>query len=284
MIKCVVVRGGGDLATGVVHALVQCGMPCVILETESPSAIRRKVSFCEAVYEKKVSVEDVTAVLVTDASAAAGMLKKGRDDTVPLLIDEKCAFLSEAPSCGITVAALIDAVIAKRNIGTRHDMAPVVIALGPGFTAGKSGDCDAVIETMRGHDLGRIITSGSAVPNTGVPGIIAGFGKERVVHAPAAGSITPVHDIGDIVAEGDVLAYIAADTGSVPVISPLTGVLRGMIHSGYAVFSGMKIADVDPRKDEQKNCFTISDKSRALGNSTLHALLMTAKRKGVVLC
>jgi xanthine dehydrogenase accessory factor len=285
MMKCIVVRGGGDLATGVIHALAQCGFFSVVLETGNPSAIRRKVSLCEAVYEKAASVEGVSAYLAADAADAAEMIGKGRSTDVPLLIDENCSFLSKALALDIEVTAVVDAVIAKRNLGTNKSMASVVVALGPGFTAGTASSCDAdaVIETMRGHNLGRIITDGSAAADTGVPGIIAGFGRERVVHAPAAGIIEPVRNIGDIVTEGEVLAYISSGYGRVPVISPLGGVLRGMIHAGYDVPCGMKIADVDPRKDEQKNCFTISDKSRALGNSTLHALLMIAHKKGIIL-
>ncbi len=283
--KCIVVRGGGDLATGAVHALAQCGFSSLILETATPSAIRRKVSFCEAVYERTASVEGVTAHLASNAGAAAEMIRKGCSTDVPLLVDENCSFLSAASGLGIEVTAVVDAVIAKRNLGTHKSMAPVVIALGPGFTAGSAAYCDAdaVIETMRGHNLSRIITDGSAASDTGIPGIIAGFGRERVVHAPAAGCIEPERDIGDTVAKGDILAYISSENGLVPVISPLCGVLRGMIHPGYKVADGMKIADVDPRKSERKNCFTISDKSRAIGNSALHALLMIACEKGVVL-
>jgi len=158
--------------------------------------------------------------------------------------------------------------------------------LGPGFTAGPGpeADVDAVIETMRGHNLGRIITEGNAAPNTGIPGVIAGVGRERVIHAPAAGPITLVHDIGDFVVQGQTIAYISSGERKIPVAASLTGILRGIIHGGYPVSDGMKIADIDPRAEEQKNCFTISDKSRALGNSVLQAILMLSRAKGISLC
>lgn len=283
MIKCIVIRGGGDLATGVIHALVQSGLRCVVLEVPAPAAIRRKVALCEAVYQQQASVEGVTARLCGSAQQAAELLRQESGSVVPLLVDPECTFLAEASAAGIQVTALIDAIIAKQNLGTTKAMAPVTIALGPGFTAGSGpgADTDAVIETMRGHNLSRIITEGSAVPNTGVPGVIGGFSSERVIHAPAAGIIHLAHDIGDTVKKGEPLASIESAEGQVTVPASLDGILRGIIRDGYEVFNGMKIADIDPRISEQKNCFTISDKSRALGNSALHALLMIAHIKGV---
>lgn len=282
MTKCVVVRGGGDLATGVVHALKESGISVVILESSKPSAIRRKVSFCEAVYQGCQTVENVTAVLCQNAKEACGKIKSPE---VPLLIDEKAAFLSEAKTYDVEVVCIIDAIIAKKNLGTNKKMAPIVIALGPGFIAGEDDgcDCDAVIETMRGHNLGRIITHGRATANTGIPGVIGGYGKERVIHSPAEGRMKLVRDIGDVVNQGEVLAYVASNGKKTEVCASLSGVLRGIIRNGFEVFKGMKIADIDPRISEQENCFTISDKSRSLGNATLHAVLAMLNKKGICL-
>lgn len=293
MTKCIVVRGGGDLATGVVHALKECGLSVVILESKKPSAIRRTVSLCEAVYQKTQTVEGVTACLCQTAQEACKKIISGAQNKslfeVPLLIDENADFLSVSKNFDVEVVCVIDAIIAKKNLGTNKKMAPVVIALGPGFTAGttENCNCDAVIETMRGHNLGRIIVDGSAMPNTGIPGIIGGFGKERVIHSPAAGKIELVRDIGDIVKQDELLAYVVSDGKKTDVLATLSGVLRGMIRNGFEVFDGMKIADIDPRVDSsskaQKSCFTISDKSRSLGNSALHAVLAIANKKNISL-
>ena len=163
---------------------------------------------------------------------------------------------------------VVDAILAKKNMGTYKDMAPLVIGLGPGFTAGD--DVHVVVETMRGHQLGRIITKGMAIPNTGIPGVIAGVGKERVIHSPAAGKMRNVAQITDIVKKGDIIAYID-DT---PVYASLDGVLRGLLRDGFDIPKGFKIADIDPRISEQGNCFTISDKARTIAGGVLQAVLM----------
>ena len=253
----VVVRGGGDLATAVIHKLHRCGFSVLVLETEQPSAIRRYVSFAEAVYTKKQTVESVTAVLVSDLAQAMREQQKGN---VPLLIDSKGYVLSQ-----IHPSVLVDAILAKRNLGTNMDMADTVIGLGPGFTAKK--DVHFVIETKRGHDLGRILAEGCAAPNTGIPGVIGGYGKERVIHANTGGNKS---NIGDWVKKGQVIAEID-DT---PVLASIDGVLRGLIRDGYAVTKGFKIADIDPRGEEQKNCYTISDKARCIAGGVLECILM----------
>lgn len=272
------------MATGVIQALHESGFPVIILESSKPSAIRRKVALSDAVYQKKQTVEGITACFAKNAEEAACMLQSDFEK-IPLLVDENADFLKTAASLGIEVTCLIDAIIAKKNLGTSKKMAPLVIALGPGFTAGTSSDadCDAVIETMRGHNLGRIITEGSALPNTATPGVIGGAGKERVIHSPSAGIIELVHDIGDTVQKDEILAYVVTGLNKIPVAATIPGVLRGIIRNEFEVFKGMKIADIDPRSEEQKNCFTISDKSRALGNSTLHAVLFMARKKGITL-
>lgn len=294
----IICRGAGDLATGIIHRLHRAGHRVIALETDYPAAIRRQVSFCEAVYDGSAAVEGVTARLVPaladaetdtekysgindtpathtasekwDRSAIEAVLEAGE---VPLLIDptgESIALLKPD--------VVVDAIIAKKNLGTTINMAPLVIGVGPGFTAGN--DVHLVIESMRGHNLARIITDGMAQPNTGVPGNIAGFTSERVIHAPAAGYIHDVRKIGDIVQKGDEIARIYPDKGSydnalseyVPVNATITGIIRGLIREGYYFREGFKIADIDPRESELTNCFTISDKARSIAGSVLEAV------------
>ena len=294
----IICRGAGDLATGIIHRLHRAGHRVIALETDYPAAIRRQVSFCEAVYDGSAAVEGVTARLVPaladaetdtetysgindtpaahiasekwDSLAIEAVLEAGE---VPLLIDPK----------GESIALLkpdvvVDAIIAKKNLGTTINMAPLVIGVGPGFTAGQ--DVHLVIESMRGHNLARIITDGMAQPNTGVPGNIAGFTSERVIHAPAAGYIHDVRKIGDIVQKGDEIARIYPDKESydnalseyVPVNATITGIIRGLIREGYYFREGFKIADIDPRESELTNCFTISDKARSIAGRVLEAV------------
>lgn len=256
----VVVRGGGDLATAVIHTLHRCGFSVLVLETQKPSAIRRHVSFSEAVYQKQHTVEGVTAVLVENMEQAVQAKQNG---TVPLMVDARCEIVSQ-----IRPNVLVDAIIAKKNMGTNIHMADTVIGLGPGFTANK--DVHIVIETQRGHNLGRILTDGCATPNTGVPGVIGGYGKERVIHAEVDGALYAKANIGDLVKKGQVIAEIAGTS----VLASIDGVLRGLIRDGYMVKKGLKIADIDPRTEEQKNCDTISDKARCIAGSVLASIMM----------
>ena len=298
----VIVRGAGDISTGTIHRLFRAGFELLVLEAEKPSAIRRKVSFSEAVYDGRATVEGVWAVRIGSAEEAT---RCRADGYIPLIVDpegESIAFLKPA--------VVVDAILAKRNLGTRMDMAPLTIGLGPGFEAGR--DVHYVIETMRGHDLGRIISEGSAAPNTGIPGMVGGYGLERVIRAPGAGIFRDGKDIGSFVKAGEVIGRIevpgsgteavettgaetpgsgteavkttGAETpgsmaGTVEVRTVLTGVLRGIIRDGYPVTEGFKLADVDPRKEEQKNCFTISDKARCIAGSVLE--LVCAYRCGI---
>lgn len=270
----IVVRGAGDLATGTIHRLKKAGFRLLVLEAEHPAAIRRQVALSEAVYAGSARVEDVEAVRM-DVDLAEKKNRKElleqemeriwKKDGVPVLVD----------SAGLSIAALrpavvVDAILAKKNLGTTKEMAPLVIALGPGFTAGE--DVDVVIETKRGHNLGRVIRSGSAVPNTGIPGIIGGYGKERVMHAQAEGILRNAASIGDIVEARAVIAEIETEKGTVPVEASLSGLLRGLIRDGYPVTKGFKIADIDPRKEELQNCFTISDKARCIAGSVLEVI------------
>ena len=253
----VVVRGAGDLATGCIIRLVRAGFRVVALAVPAPSAIRRTVSLSEAMYDGTACVEGVQAQRCETVPE-----RWASGDPVPLLLDPECRILEQ-----LAPVALVDAILAKRNLGTRRGMAPVVVALGPGFAAGQ--DADAVVETNRGHDLGRVILAGWAEANTGVPGLIAGHGGERVIHAPCAGSVEPLCAIGDRVKAGDFVLSIQG----MPVPSAIDGVVRGLIRPGFEARAGLKVADVDPR-GKREHCFTVSDKARAIAGGVLEAILM----------
>ena len=262
----IIVRGAGDISTGTIHRLHRAGFPVLALESAHPSAIRRRVAFSEAVYDGMATVEGVTAVRIDDANEIAGAL--GRGD-VPLLVDPAGESIRQ-----LCPSAVVDAILAKKNLGTSMDMAPLTIALGPGFVAGQ--DAHYVIETMRGHDLGRIIVAGSAMPNTGVPGVIGGYGAQRVIHSPAAGVFRLRRDIGSMVAAEEIIGTVETPEGEIPVRTAIAGILRGIIRDGYPVTRGFKLADVDPRLSELKNCTTISDKARCIAGSVLE--LVSAAR------
>ncbi len=268
--QLVIVRGGGDIATGTIHRLHRCGYPVLILETGFPSAIRRCVAFSEAVYDGSAEVEGVACVKVSSYEEACSMMEPG---VVPVMIDEQCQVLDK-----VRPWAVVDAILAKRNLGTSRDMADKTIGLGPGFTAGQ--DVDLVIETMRGHNLGRIIGNGSAEPNTGIPGIIGGVGAERVIHSPAKGIFLGKTMIGDMVEKGQLIGTVVTGQGEVAVEASLTGLLRGIIKDGFPVVKGFKIADIDPRKSEYENCFTISDKARCIAGSVVEGLMMLEMKQG----
>jgi xanthine dehydrogenase accessory factor len=268
--QLIIVRGGGDIATGTIHRLHRCGYPVLVLETGSPSAIRRQVAFSEAIYDGQSEIEGVTCLKVSDFAEAKAVLEAG---AIPMMMDETCEILKE-----VRPWALVDAILAKKNLGTNRNMADKTIGLGPGFAAGE--DVDLVIETMRGHNLGRIISRGTTLPNTGTPGLIGGAGKERVIHSPAMGILFGKVRIGDRVEKGQPVAVIVTGQGEVVVEASLTGLVRGLIRDGYPVAKGFKIADIDPRESEYENCFTISDKARAIGGSVLEALLYLEQKQG----
>ena len=259
----IVVRGGGDLATGVVHRLWSAGLRVLVLETAHPAAIRRQVSLCEAVYEGETAVEGMRGIRVETLADADAVWAQ---NAVPVLIDPTGACLPQARP-----AVLVDAIIAKKNLGTTREMAPLTIALGPGFTAGQ--DVNVVVETKRGHRLGRIIREGAAIPNTGVPGVIGGYGAERVIHAEKAGIFRNVCAIGDIVSAGETIAEIETPDGiRTPVTTRIAGILRGLLRDSYPVTPGFKVADVDPRREDLENCFLISDKARCIAGSVLELI------------
>ena len=259
----VIVRGGGDIATGTIMKLYKSGFKVLVLETYEPSAIRRNVAFSEAVYQGSKKVEDTVCYLAKDLDDAVRLLEEGK---LAMLVDPKGESIAK-----LKPVAVVDGILAKKNIGTKKDMAPITIALGPGFEAGV--DVDAVIETRRGHRLGRVIYEGSAEANTGVPGIIAGYGKERVIHSPAAGTLINVCAITDRVNKGDLIAYVDNGSGRIPIKATIDGILRGLIRDGYSVTEGFKIADIDPRIEEYDNCFTISDKARCIAGGVLEAIM-----------
>ena len=263
----IIVRGGGDLATGTIYKLKKSGFPVLILEAAQPSAIRRNVAFCEAVYQGEQTVEDMTCCLADSLAQAQQFLNEGK---LTVLVDPAGESIQK-----LQPLAVVDAILAKKNLGTHRNMAPITVALGPGFTAGE--DVDAVIETKRGHNLGRVLWSGCAASNTGIPGVIGGYGRERVIHCPAKGTLRNVKKITDTVSKGDVIAVVETQSGTVPIEATLDGILRGLIRDGYPVKAGFKMADIDPRADEYINCFTISDKARCIAGGVLEAIL---HRKG----
>ena len=253
----VIIRGGGDIATGIALRLYRSGMAVVICETPAPTSIRRTVCFSEAVRQGTAEVEGVAARL-TDLEGVPGLLGQG---VIPVLADPAGDCISP-----LSPDAVVDAILAKRNLGTHMELAPIVVAAGPGFTAGV--DCHAVVETMRGHYLGRVIYDGSAQPNTNIPGLIGGYAGERVLRAPADGIFRGVRRIGDHVSCGDVAGYV----GDVPMACTIGGTLRGLLADGIAVTRGFKCGDVDPRCSPA-HCLCASDKALAIGGGVLEAIL-----------
>ena len=254
----VVIRGAGDIATGVALRLWRAGIQVVMTDLERPTAIRRTVAFSEAVVHGEAAVEDVTARRAASPAQALELLERG---IVPVLADPEGACVPV-----LRPGVLVDAILAKRNLGTKLTDAPAVIGVGPGFTAGV--DCHAVVETMRGHTLGRALYEGSALPNTGVPGLIGGFAGERVLRAPADGIFHQLLDIGAQVKLGDV----AGEVDGAPMLCTLDGVLRGILPEGTPVHRGMKAGDIDPRC-KLEHCYCASDKALAVGGGVLEAAL-----------
>ena len=254
----VVIRGAGDIATGVALRLYRAGFQVVMTDLPRPTAIRRTVSFSQAVIHGNCRVEDVTARLAASPAEALQIVERGE---VAVLCDPEAACVR-----ALRPPVLVDAILAKRNLGTAITDAPAVIALGPGFTAGV--DCHAVVETMRGHYLGRVIWDGPALPNTNIPGLIGGFAGERVLRAPADGVFRQLREIGDVVQAGEA----AGTVEGLPVICQIGGILRGVLSDGTPVYQGMKSGDVDPRC-ELKHCYCASDKALAVGGGVLEAAL-----------
>lgn len=255
----ILIKGAGDLATGIAVRLYQCGHQIIMTEIERPLTVRRMVAFSRAVYEKDVIVEGV-----------CGRRAQTLDEVKRIISDGEIAVFVD-PEAKIKKSfcpdVVIDAILAKKNIGTQITDAPFVIGIGPGFTAGT--DCHCVIETKRGHTLGTVIWKGSAIPNTGVPGNVGGYTIERLIRASSQGEMQAIAHIGDVVQEGQIVAY----TGGKPVYAKMTGIVRGMLQDGVIVEENLKIGDIDARC-ETFHCFTVSDKARSIGGAVLEAVTL----------
>lgn len=256
----IVVRGGGDLASGVIYRLSRAGFRVIVTELPEPLVVRRTVSFAEVVYAGEMELEGLRGIRATTVEAAIGL--SGECGVVPVLVDPAGEVLKVwQPD------VVVDAVMAKRNIlGTGINDAPLVIGLGPGFTAGL--DVHAVIETKRGHTLGRVLYTGQAEPNTGIPGLVNGIGRERVIYSPIAGRFHSERQFGEMVEAGDLFGWV----DETPVYAEIGGCIRGLLRSGITVKAGVKVGDVDPRRDVNL-CYTISDKALAIGGGVLEAIL-----------
>jgi len=261
----VIIKGAGDLASGVAHRLWRCGFDVVMLELPQPLVVRRTVAFASAVYEGAMLLEGVQARLCREESEIEELLARR---IIPVLVDPQGTVIAK-----FKPDVLVDAILAKKNTGTALGDAPIVIGLGPGFVAGK--DVHAVVETKRGHDLGKVIYYGSAAPNTGIPGEVGGFSAERVLRAPAAGKFQPSKQIGDLVRQGETVGTV----NEAPVMAPISGLIRGLLYPGLDVYKGMKIGDIDPR-GEEVDYRTISDKARAVAGGVLEAILHLSFQQG----
>lgn len=264
--ETIIIRGGGDLATGIAHRLFMAGFKIIILEIKEPTAIRRQVSFCQAIYSDEITVEGVKAVLVDSLDGINEALDNG---FIPVAIDGKGEMIKH-----IEPIAVVDSILAKKNMGTNREMAPMTIGVGPGFEAGV--DVDLVVETIRGHFLGKVLHEGKATLNTGIPGDIMGFKEERIVRAGASGIVRNFYNIGDTVKAGDPICDIDGHI----VYANLSGTLRGMIKEGLYVKEGMKIGDIDPRGITEY-AYTISEKARAIGGGVLEGIMYLKKERKI---
>lgn len=258
----IAVKGAGDLATGVIHRLTRAGFTVIASELAQPTVLRRTVAFAEAVTQGHISVEGITACHVSTLEDVQQAFERG---DIPVVVDADETFIK-----AMRPTALVEATLSKRNSGITINDAPIVIALGPGYEAGK--DAHAVIETNRGHNLGRVYFQGYAEPNTGVPGMIGGYAAERLLRAPCAGLLYGLRQIGDVVQAGETVALVKEGEASSPIFAAIPGIVRGLVRDGLPVHAGMKVGDVDPRATRE-HCFTISDKSRAVAGGVLEAMM-----------
>lgn len=260
----VLIKGAGDLATGIACRLHRSGFQIAMTEIAVPTTVRRTVAFSRAVYEGTATVEDITGVLCGNREEVEAALA---GDRIAVLVDPDCRILETwEPD------AVVDAILAKKNLGTGITDAAIVIGVGPGFTAGE--DCHCVVETKRGHNLGRCIYQGSAIPNTGIPGMIGGYAIERLVKASDDGVFRGTVTIGDLVKKNQIVGY----AGNTPIYAQIDGVVRGLLPDGVIVTKGMKSGDIDPRGDVG-SCFTVSDKATAIGGGVLEAILHRKKKR-----
>ncbi len=255
--KLILIRGAGEFASGVAHRLFRCHFPVIMTELPWPRVIRRKVSFAEAIFSGRACVEGVEAI----CTSGEGISKVLAEKKIPILIDQEAEVRKQ-----VLPEIFIDAAMAKRNLGTEISFAPLVITLGPGFKVGQDAHC--IVETNRGHHLGRILEQGQADENTGIPGTIAGVSEKRVVRAPCAGYFRPFSSIGEMIEKNQKIGEV----NGVDVLSPLSGIIRGLIYPGYPCSKGMKIGDVDPR-GKREFCYQISDKARTISGSVLEIVL-----------
>lgn len=254
----ILIKGAGDIATGIAVRLKNSGMQVVMTEIAIPTTVRRSVAFSRAVYEGSAVVENIIARLVLDFAQIPAVLQR---DEIPVLIDPRCEVLKF-----IHFDVVVDSILAKKNLSTDPTQAPMVIGVGPGFLVPQ--DCHCVIETQRGHDLGRCIYQGCAAKNTGIPGEIGGYTVERLLRAPCDGIFHPILAIGDIVKAGQTVALV----NDQPVTAQIDGIVRGLLQDNVPVKAGMKSGDIDPRGCYE-HCFTVSDKARAVGGGVLEAIL-----------
>jgi xanthine dehydrogenase accessory factor len=259
----VLIRGGGDIASGVAHRLSRCRFKVCMTEVARPLAVRREVSFSEAVFEREKTVDGLTARLIESCDQIPEIWNAGM---LPIMIDPEAA----VKDC-LKPYVLIDAILAKRNVGTRITDAPLVMGLGPGFRAGT--DVHLVVETKRGHDLGRVISEGEAERDTGIPAEILGFSVERVLRASRPGRLRCLKGIGDYVDPGDIVALV----DDAPIKAHIKGIIRGLLRDGSEVYEGMKTGDVDPR-GIREFCYSISDKARAIGGGVLEGIVSYLNR------
>lgn len=275
MSHMIIIRGGGDLASGIALRLFHAGLQVIITELPEPLAVRRAVAFAEAVYDGRTKVEGVEGILVTDWLHSDAVLQQG---CIPVLVDPQLSILKSNLSDRFSRGSIIivDARMTKKPPEDKWNHVALNIGIGPGFLAGTN--CDVVIETNRGHQMGRVIWQGSAETDTGVPERVISQGKERVLRAGCDGVISGLVEIGEHISEGQILA----DISGMPVVAPFRGVLRGMLHSGLRVWSGLKIGDVDPR-DDPKFCFLVSDKSLAIAGGILEAILSRPELRSEIL-
>lgn len=262
MEQLVLIKGAGDLATGIAYRLFRSGFQVVMTELVQPMVIRRTAAFAEAIFSGQAVVEGVIAVK-TEFADVLTVINKGQ---IPVVVDPEGMLVKE-----LQPLVVVDAILAKKNIGTNVQDASIVIGVGPGFTAGK--DVHAVVESKRGHYLGRVITEGSAAPDTGIPGDIGGYSKERILRAPCSGTFKGLSQIGDQIGVGQIVAYVDDE----PVIASIAGTLRGLLHDQLMVNEGLKIGDIDPRCILE-HCFSISDKARSIGGGVLEAILFHMKK------
>lgn len=261
--KVVLIKSGGELASGVAHRLFRSHFKLCLTDIADPQAVRRAVSFCEAVHEGEKEVEGVVARLVSGPDDIQETWAEGK---IPLLVDPEARAIDV-----LRPDVVVDAILAKKNLGTKITDAPLVIGLGPGFEAGS--DVHLVIETNRGHNLGRVIFQGAAEPNTGIPGAIAGVTAERVFRAPGAGRLRTERNIGNRIEAGETVGNVEGS----PIVAQVSGIIRGLLRDGAQVHRGMKVGDIDPRGIEG-HCYTISDKARAVAGGVLEAIMFYLNR------